>query len=213
MEPAPASRLLAVAAAACAVAVLGACRTTEERWYKGDAGKTNWEKKLDSSVQQNMDTMNALSRGDDAIDYVGSEFDQKNISSKTSRYDNKRAKQKSFRTKKFAGADEYQHGDYEFLKRQKFDTGTSADQNQRFADGATKAPDARRKFFWQRKEARTKISTDNSKIAPTGDYGDTAADINRLSRRQPTIVEDPAQEAGVTMSIGDVRTLLNSNGQ
>ena len=213
MKPASASRLLAVAAAACAVATLASCRTTEERWYKGDAGKTNWEKGLDSAVQENMDTMNALARGDESIDYVGSEFDQKTVGSKTSRYDKMRAKQKSFQTKKFAGANDYQDGDYEFLRRQKFDTGTADDQNQRFADGRAKAPDARRKFFWQRKEAPTSGYTDNRKIAPTNDYGDTAADISRLKGRQPTIVDDPARDAGVTMSIDDVRTLLNSNPQ
>jgi len=213
MKLAPASRSLAVAAALCAVAGFASCRTSSERWYKGDAGKTAWEKGLDKDIQTNMETMNALSRGDKKVDYKGSEFDQKTIGSRTSSYDKKQVRDKTFRTKDFAGSKEFNHGDYQFLDRKDYKAKTAPDQDQRFAAADTAAPDAKRKFFWQRKEARTKAFADADKRANTSTYRDAQKSLDSLERREVNIVDDPAREAGVNLSLGDVRSLLHGSGE
>lgn len=214
MKPASASRLLAVAAAACAVAMLGSCKTVRtENWYKGDAGLTEWEKGINEDFQENLDTMNALARGDKNVDYIGSEFDQKTIGSKTSNYDKKIAREKTFRTKDFAGAGEYKHNDYQFLKRQDYQAKTVRDQNQLYAEGSSEAPEEKRRFFWQRKKARTKAFNESDKLARTGNYRDAEASLKRLENRDLTIVDDRAKADGASLTLGDVRTLLHGSDE
>ena len=67
--------------------------------------------------------VNAAAEGDDSEGYMANEFDQKTLSSKKSRFGKKRAGEKMFRTKEFAGSDDYISEDYHFLKRQNYHAG------------------------------------------------------------------------------------------
>ena len=210
MKHAPASRVLAVAAAACAVALLGAsCKTTSETWRRQEIG-TEWERRTKAKATAAMEQINAAARGDDSEGYMQNEFDEKTADTKKSLFGKKKyADGSTFRTKEFSGADEYKYGDYHFLKQQNYKAKTARDQDQRFAESGTEAREEKRRFFWQRKRARTKKFADSDKRVPANLERKTQGDLERLETRDVNIVEDPAKEAGATMTIDDVRTLLN----
>ena len=131
----------------------------------------------------------------------------------TSNYDKKIAREKTFRTKDFAGAGEYKHNDYQFLKRQDYQAKTVRDQNQLYAEGSSEAPEEKRRFFWQRKKARTKAFNESDKLARTGNYRDAEASLKRLENRDLTIVDDRAKADGASLTLGDVRTLLHGSDE
>jgi hypothetical protein len=209
MKPAPASHLLAVAAAVCAVAVLGACKTVRtEKWSKGSVATSKYERRMDDTVRKTYKELEALSSGDDTADFTHSQYDnQTDIKKKSSLFGKKYVGEKSYRTKDFAGAEEYKDGDYHFLKRKEYDSKTSSDQNQVFDTG--ESPDERKKFFGRRKKARTKDYADNNKLIRSNNYRDTEDDIGRLNQSSPNIIRDDAEEAGATLTVDDVRTMLH----
>ncbi len=211
MKPAPANHTLAIAAALCAVVLLGACKTTTSEWRRGEIG-TEWEKRTMSKATAAMEQINAAASGDDTAGYMANEFDMgRSIQNKSSRFGKKYAKEKSFRTKEFAGVDEYKSGSYHFQKRQDFDAKSSPDQELRFADGTTESPDAKKNSFWQRKRADTKDFGDGKKAFNANGYRDTDRESERLGRTDLNIVEDGASEDGATMTVDDVRDILHGS--
>ena len=174
MKHASASPLLAVAAALCAVAVLGSCKTVRtEKWRKGSIAESDYERRMDESVTRTYNELMALASGDESADFTHSQYDSKtSVKTKDGLFGRKKyADGKMFRTKDFAGADEYKSNEYHFLKRQDYKAKNSRDQNERFATG--EAPEEKRKFFGRNKRARTKDFAEKDKLARTGDYRDT----------------------------------------
>jgi len=211
MKPASASRSLAAAAALCTAVLLGACKTTEEKWSQRQIG-TEWEKRTMSKATRAMEQINAAAAGDDSEGYMANEFDQgKSLETTTSLFGKKYAKEKTFRTQTFAGTKDFKSTDYQFLRRQEFDAKSSPDQDLRFADGNTESPDAKRKSIWQRMRADTKDYADAEKVAGGRGYRDTERESARLERTDPNIVEDAAREDGATLSVDDVRHMLHGS--
>lgn len=212
MNPPPASRSLAAAAALCTVLGLGACKTTTTgNMRPGEIG-TAWEKRTKAKARLAMDQLNAAANGDDSEGYMANEYDQgKNLETKSSLFGKKYAEGKSFRTKSFSGTKEFKGNDYHFLKRQEFDATTSPDQDSRFAAASTESPDAKKQSIWQRKRERagTKKFAEAGKTAEVGGYRDTELASERLQRTDLNIVEDDAREDGATMSVDDVRFMLH----
>ena len=174
MKKAPASRVLAVATAACAVVVFDACKMTQttSKWRKGSTGQSQYERRMDKTVRETYNQMEALAAGDESADYTHSRYDkQTTVDTKSNLFRKKYAEGKDYRTKDFAGADEFKGQDYHFLKRQNYKAKTSPDQDQRFATNT--APDQKRKFFDRFKRAKTNDYAEGTRIAPTNDYRDT----------------------------------------
>ena len=211
MKPVSASRSLAAAAALCTAVLLGACKTTEEKWSQRQIG-TEWEKRTMSKATKAMEQINAAAAGDDSEGYMANEFDQgKSLETKTSLFGKKYAKEKTFRTQAFAGTKDFKRTDYQFLKRQEFDAKSSPDQDIRFDGGNAESPDAKRKSIWQRKRADTKDYAEAEKIANRRGYRDTERESARLERTDPNIVEDAAREDGATLNVDDVRQMLHGS--
>ena len=141
---------------------------------------------------------------DDSADFTHSQFDQQTLGTKENPYGKKLAKGKSFRTREFAGAYEYKHGDYQFLKRQEYKAETARDQDQLFGQGATESAEAKKRFFWRRKRARTKEFGESEKDVRTREYYETKRSLERLEGRDLNIVEDPARDAGVAEDVVDL---------
>ncbi|MGI9241112.1 MAG: hypothetical protein ACR2RV_09935 [Verrucomicrobiales bacterium] len=213
MKPASASQPLALASAVCAVVLLGACKTTTtETWSRREIG-TDWEKRTMGKATTAMEQINAAANGDDSAGYTANEFDMgKSIENKSSWFGKKYAEGKTFKTKKFEGADEYKSESYQFLKRQEFDRKTSADQDVTFADATTKSPDSRRGSIFQNERADTKGYKERRKKFETSGYRDTELENQRLENKDLNIVEDEARSDGAMMTVDDVRNLLHGSG-
>ena len=212
MRHASASRVLAVAAAACAVVCSSSCVRHSEKWSRGSTGTSEYEKRMDETVRRTYDELSALAAGDESADYTHSRYDKKTtVDTEPSLFGKKKFADKQFRTKDFAGADEYKGKDYHFLKRQDYKEKTSRDQDERFSTG--EAREEKRLFFGRNKKARTKEFDENDKLVRTSGYRDTEADLERLEGRDLTIVRDDAAEAEAALTVEDVRTMLHGPAQ
>jgi len=201
-------KLTAVATALFVMVALGACETvrTGEKWSRGTSGMSKMEVRWLESQMSAKRQAKALKEGDEDADFDLLNHEQNIIGEKKGNpFGSKVVKNKSFRTKDFAGADEYKYGEYQFLKRQNFNAKTARDQDQYFAEGDTESNLLKKRYPWQRKEARTKAFRESDMRARTGDYYRTR---DGASDGRPNIVKDFAEEDGASMTVDDVRSIL-----